>query len=85
MLIPAIIQVSQRSIHLNNMDVLVQGCGTLTIRQMQQNSKFTLLLVSLPVTTLVFPAGAVIGYSDRELINVGSYVQFSTGFDEVGL
>ena len=46
------------------MEVLVHGCGTLTIRQMQQNSKFTLLLVSLPVTTLVFPAGAVIGYSD---------------------
>ena len=52
---------------------------------MKNHCGYTVLLNGLLNTTLILPASAVIGYSEkRELINVGSYVQFSAGDGEVG-
>ena len=51
---------------------------------MLADSKFTVPLVSLATDTMVYPSGAVIGSSrDHELINVGNFVQFSAGPEEV--
>ena len=50
---------------------------------MQQNTTYILLLMSLPTSSLVYPASSVIASLSRELVNVGNSVQFSTGPDEV--
>ena len=76
-------QVAEKPIYLKNLEVIVRECGTRTLQQLQQNERFTLLLTSLPLTTRVYSAGAVIGYAHQELITVGSYVQFSAGIGEV--
>lgn len=73
---------AERSIQFNNLEVLVQGYDQMTVRQIKANEQFTVLAV-LPITTLVRQGGAVIGSVDRELINVGSFVQFSASPGEV--
>ena len=51
---------------------------------MKDSDEFTVLLASLPRTTVIYPGGAVVGYSEHwELINVGNYVQFSASLGEV--
>ena len=80
-------QVAKGSVPLSALHVLVRGHGsqTMTISDMQQSGNFTVLLCSLPITTIVNPAGAVQASSNkRELIDVGSYVQFSAHPEEVG-
>ena len=55
----------------------------MTVQQLRASEEFTLHL-PLPVTTSIYPAGAVVGCSKmRKLINVGNYVQFSTTPSEV--
>ena len=56
----------------------------MTVQQIRSSEKFTFLLAGLPVTTLIHPAGAVVGRSlNRELINVWSCVNFSAAPGEV--
>ena len=51
---------------------------------MKDSDEFTVLLASLPRTTVIYPGGAVVGYSEHwELTNVGNYVQFSASLGEV--
>ena len=77
-------QVAERSIQLDNLEVLVRNFDQMTVFQMRGDARFTVLLAALPVTTLVHQARAVIGSSvSRELINTGSYVQLSASPGEV--
>ena len=51
---------------------------------MKDSDEFTVLLASLSRTTVIYPGGAVVGYSEHwELINMGNYVQFSASLGEV--
>lgn len=78
-----LIQVSTKSIPLKDLEVLVQGRGAMKVSQMWCDSTITILL-ALPGDTMITTAGAVIGCSgDQTLINVGSYVHFSTDPGEV--
>ena len=64
--------------------MVLQDGSKMRLEQMKSNDGYTVLLSGLPVTTPIFPAGAVIGHSEsQELINVGSYVQFSAAPGEV--
>ena len=54
-----------------------------TGRHRTPSTTYTLLLMSLPTSSLVYPASSVIASLSRELVNVGNSVQFSTGPDEV--
>ena len=66
------------------MEVLLQHGGKLRLEQLKSDDGYTVLLSGLPDTTSILPAGAVIGNSEnRELINVGSYIQFSASPEEV--
>ena len=76
-------QVSQTSIQLKDMFVSVRGVGKLTVHQMQLDAKYTLLLMSTPTSSGVYPAEAVIGSLHHELVNVGNSVQFTTCPNEV--
>ena len=77
------IQVALTAIPLKSLCIAVRGVGSLSVHQMQQNTTYTLLLMSLPTSSLVYPASSVIASLSRELVNVGNSVQFSTGPDEV--
>lgn len=66
----------------NDLDVLVRGHDQMTVQQIKANEQFTILSV-LPATALVHQAGAVIGSVNQELVNVGSFVQFSASPGEV--
>ena len=77
--------MSTKSVPLSSLKVVVRGNGFQSVERLQQDVGFTILLASLPLSTLVYHAGAVIGSLEGELINVGSYVQFSAGPGEVGL
>ena len=69
---------------LSDLDVKVEGAGTIPLSRLLCDSGSTVLLLSLPTDTTVSSAGAVVGYcSDQLLIDVGSYIQFSTGPSEV--
>ena len=57
--------MSVRSIFLKDLDVKMQGPSTLTVQQMIDNPRFTILLMSLPTTSIVYSAGAVIGSTNR--------------------
>lgn len=70
-------------IQLNNLCVAVRGVGKLNVREMQQDSTYTLLLLSIPTSTLIYPASSVFGSLRGELVTVGNSVQFSTGPNEV--
>ena len=64
--------------------MVLQDGSKMRLEQMKSDDGYTVLLSGLPVTTPIFPAGAVIGHSEsQELINVGSYVQFSAAPGEV--
>ena len=76
-------QVALTAIPLKSLCIAVRGVGSLSVHQMQQNTTYTLLLMSLPTSSLVYPASSVIASLSRELVNVGNSVQFSTGPDEV--
>jgi len=77
-------QVAERCVQLNDLEVLVPASGRQTLQQMKDSNEFTVLLISLPRTTVIYPGGAVVGYSEHwELINVGNYVQFSASLGEV--
>ena len=76
-------QVALTAIPLKSLCIAVRGVGSLSVHQMQQNTTYTLLLMSLPTSSLVYPASSVIASLRRELVNVGNSVQFSTGPDEV--
>ena len=65
------------------MFVAVCGVGKLTVHQMQLDAKYTLLLMSTPTSSSVYPAEAVIGSLHHELVNVGNSVQFTTCPNEV--
>ena len=78
-------QVSQKAILLSNLDIAIRGVGNRTVQQMQQDTTYTLLLTSLPTSTLVYPATSVVGSSGQELITVGDSVQFSPGPSEVSV
>ena len=63
--------------------MVVPGGQVMTVQQLRASEEFTFLL-PLPVTTSIYPAGVVVGCSNkRELINVGNYVQFSATPSEV--
>ena len=70
---------------LRDISVEVRGVRRTSVYQIQQDNVYTLLLMSLPITTCVYPAESVIGSLHRELINVGNCVQFTTGLNEVQL
>ena len=76
-------QVALTAIPLKSLCIAVRGVGSLSVHQMQQNTTYTLLLMSLPTSSLVYPASSVIASLSRELVNVGNSVQFSTGPNEV--
>ena len=70
-------------ISLSNLDV---GKGVVTVQELLDSQDVTLLLTSLPSTTLVHSAAAVIGLSNSsQLINVGNSVEFCVVPDEVKL
>ena len=51
--------------------------------QIQEDSTHTLLLMSIPMSSYVYLASSFIGSLNKELINVGSSVQFTSGPNEV--
>ena len=74
-------QVCDQSTLLNDLEVVLQDGSKMRLEQMKSDDGYTVLLSGLPVTTPIFPAGAVIGHSEnQELIN---YVQFSAAPGEV--
>lgn len=78
--------MSSKAISLSKLKLQAEAADTLTIGQMLGDSTYTILLQSSDTDTMVYPSGAVIGCSDdHELINVGSYVQYSAGPGEVSL
>ena len=61
-------------IQLQDLSVCVRGAGELSVHQLQQDKKYTLLLVSLPASTLISQAKSVIGFLNQDLVNVGDSV-----------
>ena len=54
------------------------------LHEMRQYSQYTLLFMTLPPDTHIIPAKAVIGNSEmRELINIGSSIEFASSPNEV--
>ena len=75
--------MSQTSAQLKDISVLVRGIGNLTVHQLQLDTRYTLLLMSMPTSCRVFPAESVIGSLHHEMVSVGSSVQCATGPREV--
>ena len=71
------------AIKLNDLSLLVRGSEKCSISQVQEDSTHTLLLMSIPMSSYVYLASSVIGSLNKELTNVGSSVQFTTGPNEV--
>ena len=78
-------QVEETTTLLSNLSVTVRGMGSLTLNEIRQHPTFTLLLMSLSADTPAHSASCVIGSKNRELVNVGSSVEFSTGPGEVNV
>ena len=78
-------QVEETTTLLGNLSVRVKGMGSLTVNEIRQHPTFTLLLMSISTDTPALSASCVIGSKNRELVNVGSSVEFSTGPGEVNL
>ena len=78
-------QVEETATLLGNLSVRVKGMGNLTINEMKQHPTFTLLLMSLSADTPLHSASSVMGFKNRELVNVGSSVEFCTGPGEVNV
>ena len=60
----------------------------MTVQQLTESDEFNVILPSLPITTAMYPAamypaGAVIGSNNKNLINIGNYVQHSAKPGEV--
>ena len=68
---------------LKDLCITVRGVGNMSLHQIRQDNNYTLLLMSLPLSTRIFQADSVIGSENHELINVGDSVQFTTDQDEV--
>ena len=77
--------MAHKSIQLKDLCVTVRGVGDLNVHQIQQNSSYTLLLMSISTTSVVYPASCVVGSLRCELVTVGNSVQFRTGPNEVRL
>lgn len=69
--------MAQRAVQLQDLVISVRGVGKLTVHQMKQDKDYTLLLMSLPISTPIFQAESVIGSLNHELVKVGDSVQFS--------
>ena len=66
---------------ISNKELLVPGQDK-TMKTIKQNRTVS-ALSALPMETTTYQAGAVIGYVKQELIDVGSFVQYSCTSDEV--
>ena len=77
------LQVSQTSIKLQDMSVAVRCVGHLTVQQLQQSARHTLLLMSMPTSLDIYPAKSVVASLNCELVHVGNSVQFKAGPSEV--
>ena len=57
----------------------------MTVQQLTESDEFNVIhvLPSLPITTAIYPACAVIGSKNKNLINIGNYVQYSAKPGEV--
>ena len=76
-------EVAQRCIQLKDLSVAVRGVGKLTVHQLRLDIQYTMLLMSIPICSYIYPAQSIIASLQCELVNVGSSVSFSTGPDEV--
>lgn len=65
-----------------NLELFVQGQDKTTIKTIKQNRTVS-VLSALPMEMTTYQAGAVVGSVKQELINVGSFVQYSCTSDEV--
>ena len=75
--------MTKAALQLESLCVDVRGVGGLSVQQIKQDSTYTLLMASLCLKSFVYPATSLIGSKNRELISVGSNVQFTTGPNEV--
>ena len=75
--------MSPTVLQLQHFPILVRGVGELMVKDMKQDKNYTLLLMSLPLSTRISQAGSVIGSLNHDLINVGDSAQFCTGQNEV--
>ena len=80
-----IIQVAKRAIQLSSLCLDVREVGNLNVQQIKQGTTYTLLMSSFPTSIYLIPATSVTGSLNRELINVGDSVHFSTGPNEVSI
>ena len=82
-LLTSLRKVAEKCIELSYLLVLVLGCERMTVQQLTESDEFNVILPSLPITTAIYPAGAVIGSKNKNLINIGNYVQYSATPGEV--
>ena len=82
-LLTSLCKVAEKCIELSCLSVLVLGSERMTIQQLTESDEFNVILPSLSITTAIYPAHAVIGSKNKNLINIGNYVQYSVKPGEV--